>query len=129
MEREGGVSEARTTNRARGEQALEVPSILRCGDTFLPGLGVISGLGNRAEICMLPGKFSLDSIILSSDFFVLCHHDETTKKRPKNSLQLTDLEQKRKRGNIRGKRGENQVFPSHISALHQHKHQCIDVHQ
>ena len=107
MEREGGVSEARTTNRARGEQALEVPSILRCGDTFLPGLGVISGLGNRAEICMLPGKFSLDSIILSSDFFVLCHHDETTEKETKKySLQLTDLEQKRKKERERQYQGQ-----------------------
>ena len=109
MEREGGVSEARTTNWARGGQALEVLAALRSGDSFLHGLCFISGLRweqySESTACHL-GKFSLDSKILKLKIFCVCHHDETTKKRSKNSLQLTERQQKRKRGKFRGKRGE-----------------------
>jgi hypothetical protein len=46
---------------------------------------------------------------------VICHHDETTKKRPKNSLQLTERQQKEREARSGAKGGENQVFSRHIS--------------
>ena len=52
------------------------------------------------------GVFSLDSKISELRIFCVCHHDETTKNRSKNSLQLTERQQKRKRGKFRAKRGE-----------------------
>ena len=69
MEREGGVSEARTTNRARGEQALEVlvHSPLRRLVSTRPGRHQRAMVRAESTACHL-GKFSLDSKILSSDF-------------------------------------------------------------
>ena len=75
------MSEARTTNRARGGKALEVlvhPPLRRLVSTR-PGRHQRALATEQRSACYL-GKFSLDSKIWSSGFFV-CHHDETTKKR------------------------------------------------
>ena len=127
MEREGGVSEARTTKlssrRTSTRSARRTPQWRLV--SARPVLHQRATVRAESTACHL-GKFSLDSKILKLKIFCVCHHDETTKKRSKNSLQLTERDNKKERG---AKGAENQVFPSHISGLQQHKHQCIDVHQ
>ena len=78
------MSEARTTDWARGRQVHIALIALRSGDSFLPGQGVISGLGDRGSrrACYL-GNFSLDSESWESDYF--CHDVKRQK-----ILQLTE---------------------------------------
>ena len=111
MEREGGVSEARTTNRARGEQALEVlghPPLRRLVSTR-PGRHQRAGQQSRGLHVTRQNFRSTQKSW--AQIFVLCHHDETTKKRPKNSLQLTDLEQKEREARSGAKGTKSGYFP------------------
>ena len=85
------MSEARTTNWARGRQVHRALIALRSGDSFLPGQGVISGLGARGSrrACYL-GNFSLDSESWESDYF--CHDVKRQK-----IMQLTGKTNKKQR--------------------------------
>ena len=115
MEREGGVSEARTTKlssrRTSTRSACRTPQRrLVSARPVLHQRAMVRAEGTAFHL----GVFSLDSKISELRIFCVCHHDETTKNRSKNSLQLTERQQKRKRGKFRAKRGEKSgVFQSY----------------